>query len=70
MINAPRSASAEKEALLMGKMASQQLLSVDHITSLADVEFSVFSQRGEDGIIEWLVQQLPGLPDSFIEFGV
>jgi hypothetical protein len=30
----------------------------------------VFSQMGEDGIIEWLVQNLPIRSERFIEFGV
>lgn len=38
--------------------------------SLSDFEFSVFSQWGEDGIIEWLVEHLSPLPQIFIEFGV
>lgn len=40
------------------------------INSLADVEFRGFSQWGEDGIIDWLIERLPGLPETFIEFGV
>lgn len=37
---------------------------------LADVEFKVFSQWGDDGVIEWLVEYLSPLPQTFIEFGV
>lgn len=37
---------------------------------LADVEFKVFSQWGDDGVIEWLVEHLSPLPQTFIEFGV
>lgn len=40
------------------------------IGSLVDVEFRGFSQWGEDGILDWLVERLPGIPESFIEFGV
>ncbi len=40
------------------------------IRTLADVEFSGFSQWGEDGILDWLVERLPGIPETFIEFGV
>ena len=40
------------------------------IRTLADVEFRGFSQWGEDGILDWLVERLPGIPGTFIEFGV
>jgi hypothetical protein len=37
---------------------------------LSDVEFRVFSQYGEDGIIQYLINKIPEIPKSFIEFGV
>lgn len=37
---------------------------------LADVEFQVFSQFGDDGIIQYLVHSLPIGERTFIEFGV
>jgi hypothetical protein len=40
------------------------------IASLHDVEFKVFSQFGDDGIIQYLIHRLAPLPDLFIEFGV
>src|SRR5436305_7542115 len=40
------------------------------IASLHDAEFRVFSQFGDDGIIQYLIQCLAPLPDSFVEFGV
>jgi len=40
------------------------------INDLTDVEFSVFSQWGEDGIIDWLIKKIPTIPKKFIEFGV
>jgi hypothetical protein len=40
------------------------------VNSLADVEFRVYSQGGEDGIIEWLVERLEIPTHAFIEFGV
>jgi hypothetical protein len=42
----------------------------DSIRTLTDVEFRGFSQWGEDGILDWLIERLPGIPDTFIEFGV
>lgn len=40
------------------------------IRHLSDVEFRVFSQMGEDGIIEWLLRNLDIRVERFIEFGV
>ena len=40
------------------------------IYDLGDLEFSCFSQWGEDGIINWLISKLPSIPKKFIEFGV
>jgi len=39
-------------------------------TKLSDIEFKVFSESGEDGIIEYLVDRLPIKNKFFIEFGV
>lgn len=56
--------------MLQGAQAALQLRSLDRLSCLSDAEFKVFSQWGEDGIIEWLVSRLPGIPQSFVEFGV
>ncbi len=40
------------------------------VTDLSQVEFGVYSQWGEDGVIEYLVSSLENIPDTFIEFGV
>jgi hypothetical protein len=55
---------------LQGRIASLQLTTRDRTGCLADVEFRVSSQWGEDGIIEWLCQRIPHIPRSFVEFGV
>jgi hypothetical protein len=60
----------DRTALLTGRAASFGVRQMQRINSLADVEFRVTSQWGEDGIIEWLVHKLPGIPTSFVEFGV
>lgn len=65
-----RSEFSIKAMEAQGAIASHQLRSIDSIDTLADVEFSIFSQWGEDGIIEWLIQRLPAIPQTFIEFGV
>jgi hypothetical protein len=45
---------------------------METISSLQDVEFKVFSQWGEDGIIDWLIERADLHPalHSFVEFGV
>jgi hypothetical protein len=60
----------DRSLLLQGRAAGWQLSARERIGSLADVEFRVSSQFGEDGIIEWLCQKIPSLPRSFVEFGV
>jgi len=40
------------------------------ILDLHQAEFKVFSQFGDDGIIQYLVHRLQPLPDTFVEFGV
>lgn len=60
----------EKFLVLQGVSISAQLLNRSLISCLAEVEFSVFSQWGEDGIIEWLIQKNGHMPETFIEFGV
>ncbi|MCW1843780.1 hypothetical protein [Prosthecomicrobium hirschii] len=62
--------STSRILMMQGTVAATQLRTIDKINTLADVEVSVFSQWGEDGIIEWLIQNCSGIPESFIEFGV
>lgn len=40
------------------------------IDSLTEVEFKVFSQFGEDGIIQWLIHNIEITEKTFVEFGV
>ena len=65
-------ARADVSLLLLGRMASRQVRSMSAISSLDEVEFKVFSQWGEDGIIDWLIEraEIPPHLHSFIEFGV
>jgi hypothetical protein len=62
--------TSETSAMLAAKSLALQCRTLDSIASLEEVEFRVFSQFGEDGIVEWLVTRLPGIPERFIEFGV
>ena len=39
------------------------------VKNLEDIEFKVFSQWGEDGIIEWIISKINKLPKIFLEIG-
>lgn len=61
---------AGRQRALIGRELSWRLRDVNAIQGLAEVEFSVFSQFGDDGIIQWLIQHVAGLNEVFVEFGV
>ncbi len=54
----------------LGQLQAQANSAKTKINSLAEVEFQVFSQFGDDGIIQWLIHFLPLPHKTFIEFGV
>lgn len=65
-----QSISSEQQLLISGRLLSETFKSMKHISCLGDVEFSVFSQWGDDGIIQWLISNLELPNKTFIEFGV
>ena len=60
----------EEELLFAQGQLAAELLKSKKISRIQDAEFHVFSQFGEDGIIQFLLQRLPEIPQVFIEFGV
>jgi hypothetical protein len=61
----------EKSRLLAGKIkADYNRISCSHMRSINDFEFSVFSQFGEDGIIQYLIDNIEIKSKTFVEFGV
>ncbi len=64
------SRASESQLLLLGRLMSETVAAKKAITSLSEVEFRVFSQWGDDGIIQWLVHNLDLPHETFIEFGV
>ncbi|WP_049734546.1 hypothetical protein [Rhizobium ecuadorense] len=60
----------EKLLVLQGETRGHQIAQRDALDTLADAEFSVFSQWGEDGIISWLVDTIQPPVTNFVEFGV
>lgn len=55
--------------ILQAKLYEKSLFK-NKIKSLSDAEFSVYSQFGEDGILSYLINVIPNMHRSFIEFGV
>jgi hypothetical protein len=55
--------------LQLGAIESRRVASLP-VTDVRDAEFSVFSQFGEDGIIQYLIHKVPIKNDTFVEFGV
>lgn len=68
--NAPLLKLAERQLLLQAQTAAQANRRLARLASLHQAEFCAFSQWGEDGIIDWLAERMPGIPQSFVEFGV
>jgi hypothetical protein len=60
----------EQQMLINGKLLSESVKSRKLVSSLSDVEFKVFSQWGDDGIIQWLTSVLEFPSKTFAEFGV
>lgn len=60
----------EKIRLLQGKALANWVKTVKEVESFQEVEFSVFSQVGDDGIIQYLINKLNISNKTFIEFGV
>jgi hypothetical protein len=63
-------AQLETNAILLAKLHVARIRGLGVAESLRDVEMKVFSQFGEDGIIQYLIGRVPIADDSFIEFGV
>lgn len=68
--NIPLQRIAERQLILQSLAAAKMNRGMQLQGGLSAAEFCAFSQWGEDGIIDWLVDLLPGLPRTFVEFGV
>jgi hypothetical protein len=62
--------SLEESKVLSAKLLGAQLRARGPLDRLRDAEFKVFSQFGDDGIIQYLIHLLAPLEERFIEFGV
>jgi hypothetical protein len=59
----------ETSTLLLGRL-NARAVSSERYRSIQQAEFKVYSQWGEDGIIQYLIHKVPIADQSFIEFGV
>lgn len=60
----------ETNSILSAKTMIREMLGRENSASLREVEFKVFSQWGEDGIIQYLLSRTTPRNKAFIEFGV
>src|SRR5688572_3944816 len=56
--------------LLAGRECAARVRALPDGLPLADAEFRVFSQWGEDGILQYLTSRMTIQHDFFVEFGV
>lgn len=59
----------EKNLFLNAKLLTNEIYD-RRLQSLEEAEFQVFSQFGEDGIIQWLIHNVDISDRTFVEFGV
>lgn len=60
----------DEAKILSARVLVNQQRSLGKLQSFAEVEFKVFSQFGDDGIIQYLVSHLNISTKTFVEFGV
>ena len=67
-----RKTARHSEALLLlqGKEMAWRVAGLPPNTDFRRVGFKVFSQFDEDGIIQYLISNMPIVPKTFVEFGV
>ena len=61
---------SEKSKVLLAQNLAFNNRLLKSIHDFGDIEFSCFSQYGEDGIIDWIITKLPMIPKKFVEFEV
>jgi hypothetical protein len=66
---AARTVDIDRLRAQLGGVESRQVATLGP-DEIAEAEFQCFSQFGEDGIIQFLVQRVPIERDVFVEFGV
>ena len=59
----------EKDMVLKAKNLAFKNNKLKKIKNFSEIEFQVFSQWGEDGIIDWIISKVNNLPKKFLEIG-
>ena len=59
---------SDKQKILLGKLLTNDLLKKGTLNSIHEAEFSIFSQGGDDGIIQYLVNKID-CPKRFVDIG-
>jgi len=62
----------DQQTILAAKALNLQIAERGQLKHINDAEFKVFSQFGEDGILQYLIRQagIPAEKQTFVEFGV
>lgn len=61
---------SEVYSMLLGKLFTDKVKAAQEKELLENVEFKVFSQHGEDGIIQYIINKIEIPNKTFVEFGV
>lgn len=62
--------AADEQKALTGRLLVNQLTARGPLADIREAEFGVFSQFGDDGIIQYLIREAAPESRTFIEFGV
>tara|TARA_Y100000591_G_scaffold331000_1_gene363556 strand:- start:412 stop:1344 length:933 start_codon:yes stop_codon:yes gene_type:complete len=68
-IKAIYSEQLDKKIILEAKQLGIKNNKFKKIDNLSNIEFQVFSQWGEDGIIDWMINKIKKMPKNFLEIG-
>lgn len=60
----------QKILMLLGQANAARVKKLSNLSSLTQAEFKIFSQWGEDGIIQYLISKIEIPNKVFVEFGV
>ena len=66
----PMQRQIESQLILQAQVLRRAHFLEPRLAEFQSAEFRVFSQWGEDGLISWLIDCLPNIPNTFVEFGV
>jgi hypothetical protein len=69
-VNASTMRAVENQTIVVAEILRRDNMRRKQLTGLHEAEYCVYSQWGEDGICNWLLDQLPNIPETFVEFGV